>query len=697
MLNAGTYLGNRYEVIEKIGTGGMSDVYLAMDHSLDREVAIKVLKQEYAEDNMFVSKFRAEAQSAAGLEHPNIVNIYDVGNEDGLYYIVMERIEGITLKTYIAKKGQLSYNEVISIAIQVGRGIEAAHKKNIVHRDIKPQNIMISREGKVKVTDFGIARAVSSNTINADLMGSVHYSSPEQARNGFVSFQSDIYSLGIVMYEMCTGRVPYDGDTAVSIAIQHLQSEMPHPSIYAPNLPVSVEKIILKCTMKSQDRRYATIGDLLIDLKKALVNPDEDFVTIPDAEENEKTKAISEEELSEIQKKAPEPEPVRREVRVVYDDDDDDDDDDDGIINPRLDKAITIMGVAAAIVIIGIFIYLISTVVFDIQFFTPQVATTGETVGTTETETGSGDSSSGSGSGTSGDSTGGGSNSTKKSNAASEQVSVPDIVGMTTDEAKTALSAKGLGIKAVSSESSNEYEDGQIIKQTPAANETVEKNTTIKVTLSTGKGEIEIPNVKGRIESTAESLIKDAGFKCIKEYKYSDNDEQGTVMSQSPSGGSLGKEGDTITITVSQGEEASKVPNVIGKEMDAAIGEMEAAGFFVDVETAYSSTVSAGYVVSQSVSAGENKPMGTKIKLVISGGAEVEYYNFSFIAEPMENLTTIYTLKDSTGTTLETWSISSQTTISMKNLTSPSGTLYYDNLAAGGNTNGSQAVTFNRQ
>ena len=682
MLQSGTYLGNRYEIIEKIGTGGMSDVYLGKDHSLDREVAIKVLKQEYAEDATFVGKFRAEAQSAAGLEHPNIVNIYDVGNEDGLYYIVMERIEGITLKTYIAKKGQLSYNEVISIAIQVGRGIEAAHKKGIVHRDIKPQNIMISREGKVKVTDFGIARAVTSNTINADLMGSVHYSSPEQARNGFVSFQSDIYSLGIVMYEMCTGRVPFDGDTAVAIAIQHLQSEMTPPSMYAPNLPVSVEKIILKCTMKSQDRRYANIGELLVDLKKALVNPDEDFVTIPDAEESEKTKVITEEDLTKIQNSVPEASEPERKVTTVtipdryYEDDDEDDDEDDGPINARLDKAITIMGVAAAMVIIGIFIYLISTVVFDLHFFTPSTATEGDDVAVTETTD----------TGTESDTT-----------PSSDLLSVPNVVGMTADEAKVTLSGMGLGYKAVSTESSNDYSAGQIIRQTPAANESVEKNTTIKVTLSSGKGELEIPDVKGKIESTAEALIKDAGFKCVKEYSYSNTVEQGEVISQSPSGGSLGKEGDTITVTISQGEEEAIVPNVIGKEMDAAVAELEEAGFFVKAETAYSSTVNAGYVITQSVSGGSNQPMGSTIKLTVSGGAETAYYNFSVTVQPQEDLETVFTLKDADGTTLESWNISAPTTISMKNLTSPSGTLYYDNTAAGGNSTGSQSITFNRQ
>ena len=293
MLAEGMYLADRYEIISKIGAGGMSDVYKAKDNILGRFVAIKVLKQEFSEDRTFVTKFRTEAQSAAGLEHPNIVNIYDVGSEEGLYYIVMEYVEGITLKTYIEKKGQLSFKESASIAIQVARGIEVAHSKGIIHRDIKPQNIIISTEGKVKVTDFGIAKAASSNTVSADVMGSVHYASPEQSRNGFVDGRSDLYSLGIVMYEMITGRVPFDGDTTVAVAIQHLQEEITKPSVYAANIPFSFEQIILKCTQKNADKRYQNVSELMEDLRHSLTDPEGDFVIIDAPVESGKTKVIS--------------------------------------------------------------------------------------------------------------------------------------------------------------------------------------------------------------------------------------------------------------------------------------------------------------------------------------------------------------------------------------------------------------------
>ena len=300
MLNPGTVLGDRYEILEKIGAGGMADVYKAKDHKLNRFDAVKVLKDEFASNKSFVSKFRAEAQAAAGLMHPNIVNVYDVGDENGLYYFVMELVEGITLKRYIEKKIRLSVKEAVSIAIQVSMGIESAHNNGIIHRDIKPQNIIISKEGKVKVADFGIARAASSDTQTSHAMGSVHYTSPEQARGGYSDAKSDIYSIGITLFEMVTGRVPFDGETTVAIAIKHIQEEMPSPRIYVPEIPISVEQIIFKCTQKNPDRRYANVSELMQDLKHSLIAPNENFVVIQDAASSEGTKALSDEDRKEI-------------------------------------------------------------------------------------------------------------------------------------------------------------------------------------------------------------------------------------------------------------------------------------------------------------------------------------------------------------------------------------------------------------
>lgn len=294
MIKIGMIIGERYEILEKIGTGGMSDVYKAKDHKLNRAVAIKILKQEFSENESFVSKFRVEAQAAAGLMHANIVNVYDVGEERGIYYIVMELVEGITLKKYIEKKARLSVKEAISIAIQVSLGIEAAHNNHIIHRDIKPQNIMISKEGRVKVTDFGIAKAATSNTITSNVMGSVHYTSPEQARGGYSDAKSDIYSLGITLFEMLTGRVPFNGETTVAIAIKHIQETMPSPRDFVPEIPISVEMIVLKCTQKRPDARYQSMAELTEDLKRSLVTPDENFVKMNGANVNDETRMLKE-------------------------------------------------------------------------------------------------------------------------------------------------------------------------------------------------------------------------------------------------------------------------------------------------------------------------------------------------------------------------------------------------------------------
>ena len=296
MLKAGMIIAERYEVLGKIGTGGMADVYKAKDHKLNRFVAVKVLKPEFRDDKTFIRKFRSEAQAAAGLTHPNIVNVFDVGDDEGVYYIVMELIEGITLKEYIAKKGKLSIKEATSIAIQVSMGLEAAHNHGIVHRDVKPQNIIISTDGKVKVTDFGIARAASSNTISSNVMGSVHYSSPEQVRGGYSDERSDIYSLGITLYEMVTGRVPFDGDTTVAIAIKHLQEEMVPPTLTQRIFPTVWNRLFINVHRRAWDAVTEKMSDVIADLKHSLIDPQGDFVQLNEMDTDAKTVVISDEE-----------------------------------------------------------------------------------------------------------------------------------------------------------------------------------------------------------------------------------------------------------------------------------------------------------------------------------------------------------------------------------------------------------------
>lgn len=652
MLTKGNYIADRYEILDKIGTGGMSDVYKAKDHILGREVAVKVLKQEFAEDVTFVTKFRSEAQSAAGLEHANIVNIYDVGSENGMYYIVMEYVEGITLKTYIEKKGQLNFKEAISIAIQVGRGIEAAHNKGIIHRDIKPQNIIISTEGKVKVTDFGIARATTSNTIHADVMGSVHYASPEQARNGYVDGKSDIYSLGIVMYEMVTGRVPFDGDTTVAVALQHLQEEMVAPSAYAPELPISLEKIILKCTMKSPDRRYATIEDLLLDLKKALVSPNEDFVTIGSADDVEKTRVISPEEQEQIREGLAEGEEVDEGELL----EDEEDEEEDGPVNPKLDKAITIMGIAAAVIIIAIVIYIVGSFFGLFHFGTKK------------------------------------SDSDKDSKTQAEQVEMIKVVGMTEDEAVAALKKAGISYEIVY-ESSDDAEEGEVIKQSADEGDKVSTTEKVKITVCK-EGDLEIPSVVGMNGDAAIQTLKDKGFKANRTFEYSSDVAEGQVISQTPTG--VGKKGDTVTIVVSAGIQSVQVPSLTNKTQQEAANELASVGLQVgNVTTEYSDNYAAGRVIRQGITQGKTVDAGTAVDLVISDGKKPEYYSYSGSVSNTHNVPVSVVLKDAEGVSIASRDLQANQSwnISAKDIATSSGTIEI----TGDGVNETKTVTFTKQ
>ena len=645
MLTVGTYLADRYEIVSKIGAGGMSDVYKAKDHVLGRFVAIKVLRTEFSEDRTFVAKFRTEAQSAAGLEHPNIVNIYDVGSEDGLYFIVMEYVEGITLKTYIEKKGQLTFKESVSIAIQVARGIEAAHNKQITHRDIKPQNIIISTEGKVKVTDFGIARAASSNTISSDVMGSVHYSSPEQARNGFVDGRSDIYSLGIVMYEMVTGRVPFDGDTTVAVAIQHLQEEITPPSTYASNLPISLEKIILKCTQKNPDRRYQTIEDLLADLRKSLVKPNEDFVVIAPLVDNGKTKVISQDEIKQIkdQRAVEAPtEPIQTESVPAYEeepeivDDDMEDEGEESGLNPKLDKAMTIMGIVALAIIVIVIIYLI---VGAMKLINPGKSNESQTT-QTETQT----------------------ESQTASQDTEKMVVVENVRGQTKEEAQQTLEAQGLYMFEVAQQKSDQPA-GTILEQDPAGGSQALEGSTVNVIVAGDQNvdysddnkdseaeKVVVPSVKGYLEKDAVNALNNAGLKVVKNYEYSDSVDAGKVISQTPAGGSSVDSGTTVTIVVSQGQKSVNVPSVLGDTKDAASSKLTGEGLKVAVKEAYSDSVAAGKVISQSIASGKTVPAGTTVTITVSLGPEEVSYSFSkTYAAPEGAVSASYSLTGSDG------------------------------------------------
>ena len=577
MLREGMFLADRYEIIEQIGTGGMADVYKAKCHKLNRYVAIKVMKSEFSQDKTFVSKFWAEAQSAAGLTNPNVVNVYDVGVENGIYYIVMELVEGVTLKKYIEKRGKLPYKEAVSIAIQVANGMDAAHKHNIVHRDIKPQNIIISKEGKVKVTDFGIAKVASTATINTSAsMGSVHYISPEQARGGYSDERSDIYSLGITLFEMLTGTVPFDGDTAVSVAVQHIQDTIPAPSQLVEGIPVSVDKIVLKCTQKKTDRRYQSAYDLIVDLKKSLVMPEDDFVKLAPMYDTSVNDNYAQTDSDDED----------------IDEQEEDDNDIDDESNDKLELIMKCIGIGIAVIILIITIFVVVKLI------------------------GSGKSSSNNNSQASNQVTTAVSGNSK----ASDMVTVPDVVGMTKDDAISALNKVGLGYKAVT-QSSDTVAENSVINQGNVGGSKVEKNSQIVLTISSGREtkNVTVPNVKGKTEEEAKEIIENVNLVVSVDYVYSSTVEAGKVVKYSPSG--TVTEGTTVTIEVSRGKQVTKatVPNVIGMTESLANQSIEAAGLKVSVKYETSSKASYGTVTSQTpYSGGDTVESGTTITIYVS-------------------------------------------------------------------------------
>lgn len=616
MIILGMLIGDRYEILDKIGTGGMSDVYKAKDHKLNRFVAVKVLKQEFSENTNFVSKFRVEAQAAAGLMHPNIVNVYDVGEEEGIYYIVMELVEGITLKNYIEKKSRLSIKEAISIAIQVSMGIEAAHNNHIIHRDIKPQNIIISKDGKVKVTDFGIAKAATSNTITSNVMGSVHYTSPEQARGGFSDEKSDIYSLGCTLFEMLTGHVPYDGETTVAIAIKHIQEEMPSPREYVSEIPVCVEKIIFKCTQKSPDRRYQNMAELIVDLKKSLITPDEDFVTMVDVDASAATKAITDEDMAEIKERtgsiavdevhmrlneeAAKAKSRQKPLQMILDDDEDEDEeydedeeedeeyDDEDDLDPKMERITTILAIVAAVIIGVIALVLVANAVGVFK---------GDKDDKTEQ---------------------------------TEEIQVVNVVGMNVDLAKATLQELSLKVE-VTYEESDEIAEDQVMEQSIKAGEMVEAGTTITITVSSGKGGVDVPDVTGRTEEDASAQLRDAGFKVSVDTDYDDDVEEGYVISQSPKGGEKATEGTNIQLVISMGPKVKKteVPDLRGLGESAAKDKLAGANLKAGTVTEeYHDSVTKGCVISQSYSPGMEVSEQTAVDFVLSLGKKEITYNY---------------------------------------------------------------------
>ena len=624
MVKIGTIIGDRYEILEKIGTGGMSDVYKAKCHKLNRFVAVKVLKQEFSENANFVSKFKIEAQAAAGLMHSNIVNVYDVGEEDGIHYIVMELVEGITLKKYIEKKARLSYKEAVSIAIQVSMGIDAAHSHHIIHRDIKPQNIIISKDGKVKVTDFGIAKAATSNTITSNVMGSVHYTSPEQARGGYSDEKSDIYSLGITMFEMLTGRVPFNGETTVAIAIKHIQEELPSPKEFVPEIPTSVENIVLKCCQKSPDRRYQNMQELITDLKQSLINPEDDFVVMDEMDNVAGTRAITETEMNQIKRGATAPMPamdeyhedtmrLRTDVLPEYDDEADMEDYDDE--KPSgIDKLTIIMAVVLGLLLcVGIGI-------LAVKFFGDNNSGSKDTTKETnnhiivDTPT---------------------SSSEESSEEVKAKVKVRNVKGMIVGDAKDLLQKQNL-VVVLDYQESDVIDEDVVIGTDIAAETEVEEGTQIRLIVSSGTSGVAVPDVEGLTYEQAEGELKRNGFSVTRREAYSDTVGEGYVMAQDPGREVKATEGSTVTLTVSRGPENKKivVPNLIGVSEKDGIVQITNAGLKVGtVVKEYSNAVAEGGICYQSYSEGTEVERGTSIDIKISLGPEQYTYKCNISVE----------------------------------------------------------------
>lgn len=593
MISPGMLLSERYEIIDKVGSGGMADVYNAKDTRLNRNVAIKVLKQEYSNDAKFVSKFRVEAQSVAGLSHPNIVNVYDVGEDDTLYYIVMELVEGITLKRFIEKKGRLEINEAIGIGIQIAQGIEEAHKNNIIHRDIKPQNIIISKEGKVKVTDFGIAKAATSNTITSNAMGSVHYISPEQARGGYSDEKSDIYSLGVTLYEMLLGKVPFEGESTVTVAFAHVHEEAVPLEEVDPSIPRSLSRIVQKCMQKKPDMRYESAGALIMDLRRAVSDPDGDYVEINEPVNDSPTIMITDDVVRAV--KEPPRNPPKREELLPEEEQMLNED----ALDPKLERILKICSGVVAIIIVIVIILLV-----------------GKVAGWW----------------------GGGSDKDDKSVVSSQvnpsavpsesslpdKIIVPTLTGHTLEDAEKLLEDNGLKYRLEEVESDEEA--NMVLKQEPEAGEQVEENSYVTIYYSIRKSDVVIPTLLNHTVDEAKAELERLGLTVAgTSREYSDSVEKDKVCGTDPVVGTSVKKGTSVRIIISDGpkNEMVIVPNILGRKESVALERLADVGLkgnSENVSYAYSDKYKKDRVMAQSVKAGTKVDLGTVIDYTISLG-----------------------------------------------------------------------------
>lgn len=633
MLRPGIIINDRYEIIEKVGSGGMADVYKAKCHKLNRYVAIKVLKSEFSYDKSFVNKFREEAQACAGLSHPNIVNIYDVGDEGDIHFIVMELVEGITLKEYIERKGKLEIKESVGIAIQIAKGMEAAHVSNIVHRDIKPQNIIISKEGKVKVTDFGIAKAMNSNTITANAMGSVHYLSPEQARGGYSDEKSDIYSLGVTLYEMLSGRVPFVGDNTVSVALLHIQSEPIPLRELDPDIPVSVERIVQKCMQKKPERRYLNTTDLINDLRKSIEDPNGNFVVMPAAPDlDSPTITMSDEELEIIKSASSNTmnsnggynDMNPKDNPNFHDDDFDDEyyegdsyddgldeeleddflEDDADLVDGRMEKIVRI-GTVIIVVIFAAIILVAITKFVDLFPKPSETPTTDYQASISPTPV----------------------IEDTPTPTPLEIFTMPYVVNLKYDDAHDLLKQRVEDIVVKSTEDfSDTVSKGSIMEQYPIEGTEITSQTEVRLVISAGKESFPLPNVVNYAADDAVTLLTDMDLSFIRDFQNHDEVEKGDIISTTPEQGTLVVKGDTIILLISNGPETKyvEVPDLTNMNEAEARNKLEGSGLSFGRkfnETEHSNR-EKGKVASQSHNPFTMVQEGTAIDIYLSIGPE---------------------------------------------------------------------------
>ena len=564
----GSMLADRYEIIKKVGNGGMATVYKAKDTLLNRFVAVKILRDEFTTDQEFIKRFEIEAQAAASITHPNIVSVYDVGKQDNLHYIVMELIQGKTLKEIILEEGgPLPWKWSVNIAIQIASALETAHKNNVIHRDIKPHNIIITEDGIAKVTDFGIAKAVSNSTITAfgTTMGSVHYFSPEHARGGYTDAKSDLYSLGVVMYEMLTGKLPFDADTPVSVALKHMQEEPEEPIEINEKVPEAINDIIMKALRKDTSLRYQNATTMLKDLNRALKDPDGDFVDDEDIYSDEF---------------------ATQKISTIYDENDiEEPKNKRGQKNKKKDNKLVAWikehkKISAVLGLILLFLLSFGGTWAFAQLSAPKV-------------------------------------------------DIPDLVGVELEAAKHQVDEINnknkklkLTIEVTSEEYNAQYAAGYIISQDPAGKKNIKEDTTIKVVVSKGIEKVTVPKLVGEKEADAVKALEALGLKFEVEEDTNKKVEAGIVYEQDKEAGTELNKGDVIKIKVSAGAKKVQVPSVIGSEEAEAKSSLSKAGFSVTVVYEEEKGKEDGTVLKQSIEAGKEVSEGSSITITVNKIAE---------------------------------------------------------------------------